>query len=223
VVTIKPGEPLTVPDAATAAANVGFKVDTLDSLGAPQHVEVEDEAAFHMTLDTDRIRAVLEEAGRSGIRVPDGLNGSVVAVHVSKGVRITYGTCIAGPADGKSSAEDQTCTRFLQIPSPTVSVPPNLDMQVLAEAGLQLTGLSAAQAHGFAETIDWSSTLVIPVPQDKASYQTVPVDGVNGTLIEWAPGSYRGSYALMWLKNGVVHSVTGRGSPDRTLAAVANL
>ena len=218
VVTMKPGNPTVVSDVAAATASTGFKVETLDSLGAPQRIAVEDEGAFHMTLDVDRIRAVLEEAGRSDIQVPDSVNGSVLAVHVSKGVSMAYGNC----ADAKNG--DGTCIRFLQIPSPSVSVPQNLNMQALAEAGLQLTGLTATAARTVAETIDWSSTLVVPVPQDKASYRTVPVNGVNGTLIEWTPsGPFRGSYDLIWIKSGIVHSVSGQGSSDKALAAVAGL
>jgi putative zinc finger protein len=220
VVTIKPGEAVVVPDLATAAAKVGFKVESLDSVGPPERIEVEDEGAFHMTLDSDRIRAVLEEAGRSDIQVPDSISGSTVAVHVSKGVRIRYGNCGSG---GKDSG-DGTCIRFLQIPSPTVSVPPNLNMAALAEAGLQLAGLGAAEAKSFAQTVDWSSTLVIPVPQDKATYRTVGVDGVNGTSIEFAPtGTFRGSYAIIWVKDGIVHSLAGHGSPSQGLAAVVSL
>jgi hypothetical protein len=220
VVTMKPGDAQVVPDVRTAAARAGFRVETLGGIGQPQRIEVEDEGAFHMTLDSDRIRAVLEEAGRPDIQVPESVNGSTLAVHVSKGVSIRYGNCGNG---GKDSG-DGTCMRFLQIPSPTVSVPPNLNMTALAEAGLQLAGLGAAEAKSFAETVDWSSTLVIPVPQDKASYRTVGVDGVNGTLIEFAPtGRFRGSYAIIWVKDGIVHSLAGDGSPNEALTAAANL
>jgi hypothetical protein len=221
VVTMKPGEAVSVPDVESAAAKVGFKVETLSGAGEPERIEVEDEGAFHMTLDSDRIRAVLEEAGRSDIQVPESVNGSTVAVHVSKGVRIQYGSC---GSSAKKDAGTGTCMRFLQIPSPTVSVPPNLDMTAVAEAGLQLAGLGAAEAKSFAQTVDWSSTLVIPVPQDKASYRTIGVDGVNGILIEFAPtGTFRGSYAIIWVKNGIVHSLAGNGSSSLGQAAVASL
>jgi hypothetical protein len=194
-------------------------VETLDSLGAPAQILVEDQGAFYMTLDADRIRAVLQEAGRSEIQIPSSINGSTIAVQVSKGVSLSYGNC-----KGAAARYDQTCVHFLQIPSPVVSVPPGLNIRALAEAGLQLAGLSAAEASNFAETVDWSSTLVIPVPQNKAAYRTVPVDGVNATLIEFTPeGPFAEHYDLLWLKNGVIHSVSGLGSSARALAAAANL
>jgi hypothetical protein len=213
--TLKPAEPAIVPDLTVATAQVGFKPETLDGLGNPQKILIEDQGAFHMTLDADRIRAVLDEAGRSDIEVPDSVSGSVVAVQVSKGVNIQYGPC---------TASDETCIHFMQIPSPKVSVPPGFNIKAVAEAGLQLAGLSATEANQFAEGVDWTSTLVIPVPRDKASYRSFPVDGVTGTLIEWPPTrTYRGSYDLIWLKNGVIHAVSGHGSSSTGLAAVANL
>ena len=140
------------------------------------------------------------------------MDGSTVAVHAPKLVRMTYGDCSGN------------CIVFAQTPSPTVSVPPSLNIAALAEAGLQLAGMSAAEAHQFCQTVDWSSTLVIPVPQNGSSYRTVSVDGVDGTLIEEsAHGNRPGGYALIWVKNSIVYSLGGKGQPDKALAAAASL
>jgi anti-sigma factor RsiW len=212
VVTLKPGSPTVVADAGAAAAMVGFPVETLDGIGTPDTVEVEDQGAFHMKLNADRIRAVFEEVGRSDIQVPASVDGSEVAVQVSKGVKMRYGK------------DDAGAIVFLQVPTPNVSMPPELNMQALAEAGLQLSGMSATAAHEFANTVDWASTLVVPIPADRTVHRTVPVDGVEGVLVEWPPtSSYRGSYNLLWLKNGVVHVVSGHGSSAAALAAVSDL
>ena len=86
------------------------------------------------------------------------------------------------------------------------------------------TGMSAAEAHAFCGTVDWSSTLVIPIPQNGGSSRTISVDGVNGTLIEMAPrDNFVGRYLLVWVKDGVVYSVGGKGSAGRALAAAASL
>ncbi len=84
--------------------------------------------------------------------------------------------------------------------------------------------MSEADAHAFAQTVDWSSTLVIPVPLAGASFRAVPVDGVNGTLIETAnqDGS-EGHYQLIWVKNGIVYSLEGQGTSSQALAAAASL
>jgi hypothetical protein len=84
--------------------------------------------------------------------------------------------------------------------------------------------MSAADAHAFCQTVDWSSTLVVPVPLNGSSFRTVPVDGVNGTLVEMAArGKFPGHYTLLWVKNGIVYAIDGAGSADRAIAAVESL
>jgi hypothetical protein len=212
VVTMDPGKPVTAADLPTAKEMAGFNVRALNSLGEPKQISISGEGAFHMTLDRDRMQAVLDAAGRPEIQIPASVNGSTVAVHASRLVRMTYGDCSGN------------CIMFTQTPSPVISVPPSLDISALAEAGLQVAGMSAADAHQFCQTVDWSSTLVIPVPQTGSSYRTVSMDGVDGTLIEELPhGNGPGGYALIWVKNGIVYSLAGKGQPDQALAAAASL
>ncbi len=219
VVTMDPGKPANAASADLASQMAGFKVRTLDGAGSLTDIRVTNEGAFHMRLDRDRMQAILDQAGRSDIQIPESVDGSTVAVHIPKLVRLQYGNC-----GERTSAGDESCMNFVQVPSPTVSVPPNLDISALAEAGLQLAGMSAGEAHSFTKTVDWSSTLVIPVPQSGGSYRSVAVDSVNGTLIEVPPqGSLRGNYSLIWLKNGIIYSLDGRGSSSQALAAVASL
>ncbi len=63
------------------------------------------------------------------------------------------------------------CVYLVQVPSPTVSVPPNLNMAEIAEAGLQLAGMTASEAHAFCQTVDWSSTMVVPVPRNSSTFE----------------------------------------------------
>lgn len=200
VVTLQPGAPGQVASVGEASARAGFTVKTLEGWGAPDRIQVQDEAAFHTVLDADRIRAVLTEAGRTDIAIPDSINGSTVAVHVPKGVEMRYGKCGPGGND---------CVDFRQVPSPTVSVPPNLNINELAQAGLQLAGMSAQQAQDFANGIDWASTLVIPIPSHSGSWRTEPVDGVEGKLLE---EQATGQCMLLWVKNGVVYALNGKSS-----------
>ena len=228
VVTMDPGKPTAAPSADVASQLAGFKVRTLETVGTPTGISVTNEAAFHMTLDRDRMQAVLDQAGRSDIQIPALADGSTVAVHIPKLARLHYGNCQqhaqgSGPGPQSNSGEE-SCMIFVQVPSPTVSVPPNLNLATLAEAGLEFTGMSAAEAHSFTQTVDWSSTLVIPVPQSGGSYRPVSIDGVNASLIERAPqGNFRGNYSLVWVKNGIIYSLNGSGNSSRALAAAASL
>jgi hypothetical protein len=110
---------------------------------------------------------------------------------------------------------------MVQAPSPTVSVPPNLNISQVAEAALELAGMSASEAHSFCQTVDWSSTLVVPVPGNVSSYQTVNVDGVTGTLISLRSDHNR--YSLLWVKNGIIYSLNGHGDPNQALNLAASL
>jgi len=223
VVTMKPGEPQVVANPAMAGQMAGFAVRTLNSFGSPKKVLVQGEAAFHATLNRERMEDLLTQVGRSDIQIPVSADGSTVAVHTSKMVRLVYGTC-KGERDAKQDTASGDCVSFMQSPSPAVSLPPNLDLPALAEAALQVTGMSAADARAFSRTVDWSSTLVIPVPDRGSSVRTVAVDGVTGNLIEsTARGRFPGRYDLLWLKNGMVYSLHGSGNADQALAAAAAL
>jgi hypothetical protein len=118
--------------------------------------------------------------------------------------------------------DNTSCTYLVQAPSPTVNVPPELNMSEIAEAALQLAGMTPAEAHSFCQTVDWSSTMVVPIPRNTSSYETVRVDGVEGTLItETFPQGNR--YSLLWIKNGVIHSLAGHGNSSDALTLAASL
>jgi hypothetical protein len=240
VVTMDPGKPDVVPNVTKAAQLAGYPVHTIANLGAPHSVEVNGETAFQMTLNRDRIETLLDEIGRSDIRIPESANGALIAVHIPKTVVSMYGDCPVRhryvSANTQSQAEalaerkmqrmsnikDTNCTYLIQAPSPTVSVPTDLNMSEIAEAALELAGMSPAEAHSFCQTVDWSSTMVVPIPRNTSSYETVTVDGVEGTLItETLPQGNR--YSLLWIKNGVIHSLAGHGNSSDALTLAASL
>jgi len=238
VMTMDPGKPDIVSSTTKAAQVAGYPVRTVSGLGTPQRVEVNGETAFQMTINRDRIETLLEEVGRSDIRIPASANGALIAVHIPKSVISMYGDCPVRhvSSNPQSHAEalaqrkmermanitNTNCTYFIQAPSPTVSVPPDFNMSDIAEAALELAGMSPAEARSFCQTVDWSSTLVVPIPRDSSSYETVTVDGVEGTLITETL-SQGNRYSLLWIKNGVIHSLAGHGNSSDALSLAASL
>jgi Putative zinc-finger len=240
VVTMDPGKPDMVSGVPQAAQLTGHPIRIIGSLAAPMSVEVNGETAFQMTINRDRIRTLLDEVGRSDIPIPESANGALIAVHIPKTVVSGYGDCpvrqrhvssnpqsqaeamAARRMERMTSAKATNCTYLIQAPSPTVSVPPGLDMPGIAEAALELVGMSPAEARSFCQTVDWSSTLVVPIPSDSSSYETVPVDGVEGTLITQTP-SQGNRYSLLWIKNGVIYSLAGHGDSSEALSLAASL
>jgi hypothetical protein len=239
VVTIDPGKPEVVSSVSQAGKLAGYSVRTVGNLAAPQTVLVRGETAFQMTVNRDRVETLLDEIGRSDIQIPESANGALIAVHIPKIVVSMYGDCPDWQKNAGSGVQSReqamaerkrelfakvntNCTYFVQAGTPMVSVPPNLNMTEIAEAALELAGMSSSEAHSFCQTVDWSSTMVVPIPRNSSSYETVTVDGVEGTLItETIPQGSR--YSLLWIKNGVIHSLGGQGNSSDALALAASL
>lgn len=95
--------------------------------------------------------------------------------------------------------------------SPIVNAPDGVDMAELAQIGLEFTGMSREDAEAFTDTIDWTSTLVIPIPRNAATHVDVSIDGVTGKLIQRTT-EYSSEYVLLWVKDGIVYSISGSGT-----------
>jgi hypothetical protein len=83
--------------------------------------------------------------------------------------------------------------------------------------------MSAEEAAAFTSTIDWTSTLVVPIPRNTASYEQVSVDGVTGTLIQRP--SREGeptTFALLWVKDGVIYAISAQGGNSNQAIEMAN-
>ena len=99
-------------------------------------------------------------------------------------------------------------------------MPADLNIQQLAEVALQLSGMSATDSRQLAQTIDWKSTLVLPLPRGAGSYSQVQVAGTQGTLINGNRGPH---YVLLWVKNGVIYGLVGRGDSSNAVALANSL
>jgi hypothetical protein len=232
----QPGEPVTVANAAEAAQKAGLPIRLPTSLDSAPRLVVQDGVNATIKVDLARIRAILELAGRSDIKLPDALDGANVEFNVppsvlaefdcGSGLQTNQGapmpeltqpgnTMRSRPAPSPRAA----CVTLVQLASPTVNAPKGADISQVGEALLQLLGLTPQEAKHFAQTIDWSSTLVIPLPTDAASFRDVTVDGAPGVLIQSNPRSSGGPnyahYTLFWEKNGTVYSLSGTGDPSR--------
>jgi hypothetical protein len=229
-VTREPGDPLVVASAAEASQAAGFNVRLANDLGEPDQIVVESGAAFEMAIDRDLAQAILDDAGRGDLVLPASLDGAVITVDVPAGVSVGYGDCpdmafVPSPdvTPEPKWDEPKDCLILAQIPSPTVTTPPDVDLAQLAEIGLQFTGMTEDEARAFSQTVDWTSTLVVPIPRNGHSYEQVQVDGVTGNLIYRNPGSDWQRFTLLWVKDGVVYALTGYGDPQDGVALANSL
>lgn len=228
VVTMHPDQPQGAADATQASQLAGFQVRLVGNRPDAPKVVVMGEQGFQMTLNRDRLQAILDEFGRSDLQLPSSIDGALLAVHIPKAVAAIYGKCPEhrgnDPADAPKVADLAGCVTLVEVPSPTVSVPPEINIQQLATLALEAAGMSAQDAQAFCQTVDWTSTLVLPIPRDAGSYETTSVDGVQGTLITlrgWGRGM--SGYSLLWVKNGIIYSLTGYGSADQAVPLADSL
>jgi len=102
-----------------------------------------------------------------------------------------------------------------------VNAPDGVDVGQLAQIALEFTGMSQEEAAAFTKTIDWTSTLVIPIPRNAATYTDIPVDAVTGKLIQ-RTNNHSPEYALLWVKNGIVYAISGTGTDSSKAFDIAN-
>jgi Putative zinc-finger len=216
--------------AADASQLAGFSAHVLGARTDTPKFIVGGQHAFHMTIDRTRLQDIFDQAGRADLLLPATLDGANVSVNVPRSIMVEYGDCPEGhPADAAQTGPAQAhseawanCLALQEVPSPLVNMPSDLNLQQLAEIGFQLAGMSATQARSLGQTIDWKSTLVLPIPRFASSYSQVTVNGVQGTLIE---GSGRRSpdYVLIWVKNGIIYGLVGHGDSSNAVALANSL
>lgn len=230
----EPGDPVNVANTDEASQLAGFTVRAPQEM-APSRISVMSGASFTFTIDRDKAQSLLDEAGRGDLVLPKEVDGADVSVKIPSSVSIAFGTCPEPSSDSEAERELERetttsgspgrvyrdCIILAQIPSPEVSAPASLDIAKLAQMGLEFTGMTAEEAAEFTSTVDWTSTLVVPIPRNAASYQQVTVDGVIGTLIE-RPSDDAPQFALFWVKNGIIYTVGGLGDNAQKALEIAN-
>lgn len=225
--TQKPGEPVVVADAAQASQKAGFTVRLPQNQTLSQ-IYVTGPAAFNVVVDRAKAQALLDEAGRSDLTLPASIDGARISANIPASVSIAYGKC-PKPQEDKANGDNSQisgrlypdCVILAEVPSPIVDAPPDLNIQQLAQIALEFTGMTSEEAAAFSNTVDWTSTLVVPIPKNAATYEQVNVDGVTGTLIQ-RPANDAPQYALLWVKDGIIYAISGLGTNSPQAVEMAN-
>jgi hypothetical protein len=144
---------------------------------------------------------VLDSLGINDLALPPGLDGQTAAIHVYPSVHISYGAQAAH-------------VQFIQARQPQAVMPRGTDLPLLAEIGLRVLGFEPNEARRFANTIDWRTTLLVPVPVSVANFHEVDLGGGKGLLIETAPPSGPPVSQLLWSEGGSVFALIGDVRPE---------
>jgi anti-sigma factor RsiW len=226
--TRKPAKSQDVADAAEASKVAGFSPRlSTNPTQSLSRLMVQPGMAFEGTFNQSLAEQVLQSMGKSDLTLPAGLNGAVIKVNVPDAITAAYGKCRYNTNPENSSASGgpslgigDKCLLLIQLLSPTVDTPPDLPITRLAEIGLQVLGTAPDQAAKIAQSINWTTTLVIPIPRGQMDSKTVTVDNEQGSLLiqHATEGNTTPGYTLVWAKNGMVYAVVGSGDPANGIA-----
>lgn len=213
-----PPAPYATPAAAGAAA--GFHVELPSWMPVGWNIEVPTVSvtgptSTRITTNTARLAQILAALNINDVAVPQGIDGRSATVRTSPVVTVAW------RHEGHS-------VQLVESPSPQVDFPSGTDLPGLAEIGLRIMGLSRNDAYRFAQSIDWRSTLVVPVPANVASFRQVTVQGGSGLLLQGARAGGGGQHGkpdavVLWSDGSRVFSLSGSVGPEQLLEMAQTL
>lgn len=220
------GEPFEAENIEEAEKAAGFDVRLPDEVEGDPVLLVKPGSKITLEVDVERLRGILREIDREDIEVPKELDGEKVIFSLSPAIAAQYGECEFDREAAREGGYDPDhggarrlprCTSLLQMPSPSVEAKPGLDLNQVGEAFLQIVGMTPEEARQFSQSIDWTTTLVLPLSMHGATYTEVEVDGVEATLITEPEGRNNRRYMLIWVKDGILYALSGPGGMEKAL------
>lgn len=164
----------------------------MPALGAPSRVDVQSGMVGRLTIDLESSRAILDAVGVDPMVLPDSLDGN--------DIHATVYPALAQSWDGVT---------LVQMPSPEIVYPEDVDPSVIGEAILRFLGMSDGEAYRLAQNIDWTSTLLMPIPTDLATFSEVRIGDTTGIGIEALDAD---GAALLWQSSGMLYLLIGDGT-----------
>jgi hypothetical protein len=195
----EPGDPVTVASPIAASGSVGFTVaqpsfvpDTIRL----DRTTITGPRALRATIDAPRLNDILNALAITDLQIPAELDGQIIYVNASPVVRLEYRYQDGGPA-----------ATLMQALPPQVQMPRSLDLPRLGEIALRVLGMPGDDAHRLARTIDWTSTFLVPIPPDAASFRQIDIGGRTGILIEASQPRRR--VLILWSTGDRVFALEG--------------
>ncbi len=210
-------KPRLVASAEEASQLAGFKVRLPAIVPEVSQFFIQSGSAYDILVDRSRAQSLLDELGRSDLVLPESLDGATVSVDIPDGIIAAFGECpkVVTDDDKKEAskeniAEYPECTVLFEIPSPTINTPPDMNIAELAKLGLEFAGMKPEEAQTLTDSVDWTTSMIVPIPKQNSVVEQVKVDGVEGTLIKRESG-YAPRFVLIWIKDGITYSINGYG------------
>jgi hypothetical protein len=202
----QPGAETPVDSLSEAGAIAGLVPRTLPPFGSPGSIKIIDGGSGSYVIDLEGARAIMEATGNDPLLLPESIDGTRINIVAFPGIEQTW--------------PDENIW-FIQTTTPLVEYPEDIaDQTVLAEAFLQVMGLDKAEAQRLARDIDWTSTLLLPLPSDLVTFQEIMIDGVSGMALQDIDSV---NSAIIWEKEGIIYLLQGKRSPADLQALAASM
>jgi hypothetical protein len=198
------------PEAAGADAGIVVRSPSALPRGATfAEVAVAHPGSFRVTLDVSKMEALARAVGVDDAALPAEWDGAIVDVKAPPVVVMRY-------------HRGQDDFVLLQARSPEVNLPEGVDLARLGTLGLRMAGMSPEEARLFARTIDWRSTVLVPIPMEGGTFREVEIHGRKGLLVTshqpskaaadgGVHGGSRWHSVLLWAEGNEVFAVHGPG------------
>ncbi|HEX5047207.1 MAG TPA: hypothetical protein VFX89_08815 [Gammaproteobacteria bacterium] len=215
-----PHDPVAYATAEEAGAAAGLDARTptwLPPFFELKSAAVAGDGEMRFTAHTADLKLLLDALAISDVTIPEGIDGQQIHVRVPPILHLAY--------TGRGSQG----LMLLEARTPEVSFPAGIDIAALGEIGLRMLGLSRSEAYRIAQSVDWRTTLLVPVPLNAASFRQVNIQGATALLIQATatgddagPEPRRfGDTILMWSQQGVVYALTSAVMSPDTLIDIA--
>jgi hypothetical protein len=216
-----PTEPqVRVANSAQASQATGVALRGIGTLPSAVQGEptilVSDPVSFTYTYDGQRLVEAARQAGVGDAALLaqlQELHGVTVRGNIPAAAAVIYGSpflqATPGPSGTRVAGAKAALSPFLalvQLKSPSIEVPPDVDVNRLRAQALQAGVQSGAIPPEVASQLLAITDLnTLPLPVLRGTSSQVTVDGVTGTLV----ASEAGYPVLTWQKDGVFYILAG--------------
>jgi len=191
-----------VSSAEEASQRAGFTVrlPKLSPGMAEPQIGVKGRSEYSWPFTREGLVTLLELAEMDSSAVPAGFASGAVHVAVPAMVNISMGTY-----------------QIVEVRDPEITYPEGLDPRLIGQAGLRIMGLSPQEAQRISESVDWASTLVLPVPANIVEFREVSVGGAEGVFLRPRGGQHGEQATLLLEKDGILYMITGDSGADELM------
>ncbi len=198
--------PATYPHISQALQRLrgpGFRyLDAQAVLGQPDEIAIQSGGQATLVIDLAGARALLEAVGGDPAVLPDSLEGAEIAARLYNQLLLSWGDVM-----------------MVQMSAPVVSYPADIDPALIGEALLRFLGMSDTEAYRLARNIDWTSTLILPLPTTLATFTEVRLGETTGLALQ---AVNEDAAFVLWQEGETLYLLGGPGQQVDDLLKLAD-